>query len=100
MPSGALDVHLTDLAGEPVRNIYIEFLRFPGEPGTGGETMHVTLVGPDPDLTITGVTCRGGMGTMYQVFAEAEHYRTYGFFQRIQEDGSDRSSVRNQAEHA
>ena len=86
MPSGALDVHLTDLAGEPVRNIYIEFSRFSGEPGTGGETMHVTLAGPDPDLTINGITCRGGIGTMYRVFAEAEHYRTYGFFQRIQED--------------
>jgi hypothetical protein len=86
MPSGALDVHLTDLAGEPVRNISVELLRFSGEPGTGGETMHVTLVGPDPDLTINGITCRGGIGTMYQVFAEAEHYRPYGFFQLIQED--------------
>ncbi len=86
MPSGALDVHLTDLTGEPVRNISIELLRFSGEPGTGGETMHVTLAGPDPDLTIDGITCRGGIGTMYRVFAEAEHYRPYGFFQRIQED--------------
>ncbi len=48
--------------------------------------MHVTLAGPDPDLLINGITCRGGIGTMYQVFAEAEHYRRYGFFQRIQED--------------
>ena len=86
MPSGALDVHLTDLAGQPVRNISVEFLRFSGEPGTGGEPMHVTLAGPDPDLTINGITCRGGTGTMYQVFAEAEHYRPYGFFQLIQED--------------
>jgi len=86
MPSGALDVHLTDLAGEPVRNISVEFLRFSGEPGTGGETMHVTLAGPDPDLTINGITCRGGIGTMYRVFAEADHYRRYGFFQLIQED--------------
>ena len=86
MPSGALDVHLTDLTGEPVRNISIELSRFSGEPGTGGETMHVTLAGPDPDLTINGITCRGGIGTMYKVFAEAEHYRPYGFFQRIQED--------------
>ena len=86
MPSGALDVHLTDLTGEPVRNISIELLRFSGEPGTGGETMHVTLAGPDPELTINGITCRGGIGTMYKVFAEAEHYRPYGFFQRIQED--------------
>ena len=86
MPSGALDVHLTDLAGEPVRNISVELLRFSGEPGTGGETMHVTLAGPDPHLTITGITCRGGVGTMYRVFAEADHYRPYGFFQRIQEN--------------
>ena len=86
MSSGALDLHLTDLAGEPVRNISVEFLRFAGEPGTGGETLHVTLAGPDPDLLITGITCRGGIGTMYRVFAEAEHYRRYGFFQLIQED--------------
>ena len=86
MPSGALDVHLTDLAGQPVRNISVEFLRFSGESGTGGEPMHVTLAGPDPDLTINGITCRGGPGTMYRVFAEAEHYRPYGFFQLIQED--------------
>jgi hypothetical protein len=86
MPSGALDMHLTDLAGEPVRDISVELSRFSGEPGTGGETMHVTLVGPDPELTINGITCRGGIGTMYRVFAEAEHYRPYGFFQLIQED--------------
>src|SRR5215204_3963117 len=86
MPTGTLDLHLTDLADEPVRNISIEFLPFSGEPGTGGETMHVTLAGPDPNLTIGGITCRGGIGTMYRVFAEAEHYRPYGFFQRIQED--------------
>jgi hypothetical protein len=86
MPSGALDLHLTDLAGEPVRKISVEFRRFSGEPGTGGEKLHVTLAGPDPDLLITGVTCRGGIGTMYEVFAEAEHYRPYGFVQLIQED--------------
>jgi hypothetical protein len=86
MSSGALDLHLTDLAGAPVRNISVEFVRFSGEPGTGGETMHVTLAGPDSALLVTGITCRGGVGTMYQVFAEAEHYRRYGFFQLIQED--------------
>ena len=86
MPSGALDVHLTDLAGEPVPNLSVGCFRFSGEPGTGGETMHVTLAGPDPDLTINGITCRGGVGTMYRVLAEAEHYRPYGFFQLIQEN--------------
>jgi hypothetical protein len=86
MPSGALDLQLTDMVGEPVRNIDIELSRFRGEPGTGGETMHVSLVGPDPNLEITGITCRGGVGTMYEISADAEHYRTYGFFQLIQED--------------
>ena len=86
MPSGSLDVRLTDLTGEPVRNIYVEMTRFPGEPGTGGETMHVSLAGPDPELLVTGITCRGGIGTMYRIFAEAEHYRPYGFFQLVQED--------------
>jgi hypothetical protein len=33
MSSGALDLHLTDLAGEPVRKISVEFLRFSGERG-------------------------------------------------------------------
>ena len=46
MPSGTLDVHLTDLTGGPVRNIDIRLSRFAGEPGTGGETMHVALAGP------------------------------------------------------
>ncbi len=86
MPSGSLDLRLTDLTGDPVRNIYVELSRFAGEPGTGGETMHVSLVGPDPDLLISGITCRGGIGTMYRMFAEANHYRPYGFFQLIQED--------------
>jgi hypothetical protein len=86
MPSGALDLHLSDLAGKPVPNVSVEFLRFAGEPGTGGETMHVTLASPDPDLRVERITCRGGIGTMYRVFAEAEHYRQYGFFQLIRED--------------
>jgi hypothetical protein len=86
MPTGNLDLHLTDMTGEPVSNIAVEFSRFPGEPGTGGETMHVSLVGPDADLEVTGITCRGGPGTMYRVFAEAEHYRRYGFIQLIREE--------------
>jgi hypothetical protein len=92
MPTGALDLRLTDMTGEPVSNIDVEFSRFPGEPGTGGETMHVSLVGPDADLKVTGITCRGGPGTMYRVFAEAEHYRHYGFFQLIREERDNTAS--------
>jgi hypothetical protein len=83
--AGNLVVRLTDLSGEPVRDIDIDLTRLPGEAGTGGETMSVSLAGPDPDLTITGITCRGGPGTMYRVLATAPHYRPYGFFQLIRE---------------
>jgi hypothetical protein len=86
MPQGMLDLHLTDLAGQAVPNIEVRFTRMSGEAGTGGESLRVSLAGPDPDLTITGITCRGGPGTMYRVMATAEHYRPYAFFQLIQED--------------
>lgn len=92
MAAGNLNVQLTDLAGAAVRDIDIELTRVQGEPGTGGETMHVSLAGPDADLTITGIPCRGGPGTMYKVRAEAEHYRPYAFFQLIQEDRDNTAS--------
>jgi hypothetical protein len=92
MPTGTLDLRLTDMTGKPVSNIDVEFSRFPGEPGTGGERMHVSLVGPDADLRVAGITCRGGPGTMYRVFAEAAHYRSYGFFQLIRENRNNTAS--------
>ena len=92
MSSGNLVVRLTDLAGEPVRDVDIALNRLPGEPGTGGEAMTVSLAGPDPDLTITGITCRGGPGTMYRVLATTPHYRPYGYFQLIREDRNNTSS--------
>ncbi len=48
--------------------------------------MSESLAGPDKDLTITGITCRGGPGTMYRMLATTPHYRPYGFFQLIRED--------------
>jgi hypothetical protein len=92
MPSGSLDMQLTDLVGEPVRNVDVELSPFAGDPGAGGETMHVSLVGPDDDLQITGITCRGGIGTMFRVSAEAEHYRRYQFFQLVKEDHTNTAS--------
>jgi hypothetical protein len=89
---GNLVVRLTDLTGQPVRDIDIDLSRLPGEAGTGGETMNVSLAGPDPDLTITGITCRGGPGTMYRVLATAPHYRPYGFFQLIREGRNNTAS--------
>src|SRR4030095_1615953 len=86
MAQGTLDLRLTDLTGAAVRDIEVSFTRVSGEAGTGGESLSVSLVGPDPDLTITGITCRGGPGTMYRITASADHYRPYAFLQLIQED--------------
>ncbi|MGH9200700.1 MAG: hypothetical protein ACRD2A_05635 [Vicinamibacterales bacterium] len=92
MATGNLEVQLTDLAGNPVRDITIDLRRLSGPAGAGGEAMNVTLAGPTPELTITGITCRSGPGTMYRVLAMAEHYRPYGFFQLIQEDRNNTAS--------
>jgi hypothetical protein len=92
MPKGTLELQLTDLAGAPVRNIAVQFTPVSGEAGTGGESLHVSLVGPDSELTITNITCRGGVGTMYRVMATADHYRPYSFFQLIQEDRTNTAS--------
>jgi hypothetical protein len=54
--------------------------------------MNVSLAGPDRDLTVTGITCRGGPGTMYRVVATTPHYRAYSFFQLIREDRNNTAS--------
>ena len=92
MATGNLVVQLTDLTGEAVPNIDIALNRLAGEPGTGGETMNVSLAGPDADLTILGITCRGGPGTMYRVLATTPHYRPYAFIQLIREDRNNTAS--------
>lgn len=92
MPDGNLVVQLTDLAGSPVRDIDVDLTRVSGEPGTGGDSFEVSLAGPTPNLTITGISCRGGPGTMYRVLATADHYRPYGFFQLIREDRNNTAS--------
>jgi hypothetical protein len=86
MPVGRLDLQYTDLNGRPVKNIQVDLDRLSGEPGTGGGNVRVSLVGPDKDLEISQIPCRGGIGTMYQVTAIAPHFRPYSFFQLIQED--------------
>lgn len=92
MAKGTLVVRLTDLTGEAVPDIDIALKRLPGEAGTGGESMHVSLAGPDPDLTITGITCRGGPGTMYRVLVTTPHYRPYAFIQLVREDRNNTAS--------
>lgn len=88
MPKGDLLLQITGLTGEPVRErVTVELQRFSGQAGTGGENMEVTAsLGGATDLHITGITCRGGPGTMYVVTASIPHHRLYRFHQLIQEN--------------
>jgi hypothetical protein len=88
MPKGDLLIHIGDLRGKLVRQtIEMEFQPFSGELGTGGETMEVSFkTARASEIQVTGITCRGGPGTMYRVSASTPHYRVYSFFQLIQED--------------
>lgn len=94
MSKGDLLVQITVLTGEPVRDrVEIEMKPMSGEPGTGGEGLELsTNMGADTDLTITGVTCRGGPGTIYRMSLSAPHYRDYSFFQLVQENVVNTSS--------
>lgn len=93
MPTGNVVVALTDVAGQPVSGrIDFKLTRFDGEPGTGGESLEVSVSGSVTELTITGVTCRTGPGTMYRVSAKANHFRPYTFIQLVQENRDNTAS--------
>lgn len=86
MPEGSLRVQITDVAGQPVPfPIDIEFTRFGGEPGTGGVPSEVTCPRGVTNLTVDRIPCRAGVGTLYRVSAEADHFRAYRFIQQIEE---------------
>jgi hypothetical protein len=87
MPKGNLVVHLSDMAGELARGrVDVDLKRVSGSAGAGGENMVVSVAGPVGRLTITGIACQTGPGTMYEVRASTPNYRKYAFFQLIQED--------------
>jgi hypothetical protein len=88
MPKGKLHLHLTDLRGEALNEkVELDFTRMSGELGVGGESMEVSLkMGSETDAIISGLPCRGGLGTMYRVLASTAHYRVYSYFQRIVEN--------------
>lgn len=81
--TGELEIRLTDLTGQMVPGVRIDLEPVSGEPGSGGESRTLNVSGKVQDLTITGIPCRGGPGTMYEVSASASHYRRYSFFQLI-----------------
>src|SRR5262245_53536468 len=88
MPKGSLLIQVTGLSGIPLHDrVDVEFGRFAGDLGGGGEPMQVSFK-PEgaTDVTISGILCRGGQGTMYRVLASTPHHRVYSFFQVIQED--------------
>jgi len=92
MATGALALRITDLTGEPFAGVTVDLEPVSGEPGSGGEPLTVTLAKKASDLTITGVTCRGGPGTMYKVVARVDHFRPYAFFQSIKADRTNTAS--------
>ena len=55
--------------------------------GVGGENMEVSVtMGSETEAIISGLPCRGGLGTMYRVSASTAHHRVYSYFQKIVED--------------
>src|SRR5262245_47242336 len=93
MPKGNLVVHLSDMAGALARGrVDIDLRPVSGSAGAGGERMDVSVAGPVGRLTITGIACQTGPGTMYEVHASMPHHRPYGFFQLIQENRDNTAS--------
>lgn len=80
--TGDLEIRLTDMTGQMVPGITVDLVPVSGEPGTGGAP-RVVKAGEVQDLTIMGIPCREGPGTIYKVIASAPHYRRYAFFQLI-----------------
>ncbi len=87
MAQGDLTIRITDLVGAPVgTRVDIDIVPFSGDLGAGGERMKVSVdLGSSTELTIRGITCRGGVGTMYRFILTAQHFRPYSFFQLIRE---------------
>jgi hypothetical protein len=88
MPTGKLNLQLSNLSGTPLNDkVEIDFRPFSNDLGVGGEPMEVALnMGRETDAIISGLLCKGGLGTMYRVSASTPHYRDYSFFQTIVEN--------------
>lgn len=87
MARGTLDVGVTDLSGASIGGrVDFDLEPLSGETGTGGDGVEVSIpMGEAVVAAIGNVPCRGGPGTMYRVQATTPHYRTYSFFQLIQD---------------
>lgn len=80
MPSGTLKLDVSDLTGEPVAGLRLEF----SPQGAGGARAEVHAgESAAAGMTVRGIECLGGTGTLYQVTAGARNHRPYSFFQRM-----------------
>jgi hypothetical protein len=87
VPKGNLVVQLSEMTGDPIKGkVEVDLRRVDGANGAGGENMEVSVNGPLGQLTITGIPCQTGPGTMYEVRVSTAHHRKYAFFQSIRED--------------
>lgn len=67
MAKGNLVVHLSDMTGALVKGrVEIDLRRVDGSNGAGGANMEVSVAGPVGTLTVTGIPCQPGPGTMYE----------------------------------
>lgn len=84
MATGSLELTLTDLTGAPIQgDIDIDFVP---AANTGGDHMDVHFpANGATHFTVSNLECRPGPGTLYRVAIQAEKYRTYSFFQQINE---------------
>ncbi|NWF82876.1 MAG: hypothetical protein HXY18_03500 [Bryobacteraceae bacterium] len=80
MPTGTLKLEVSDLTGAPVAGLWVEF----APKSAGGEKAKVDAgQSARSEITVNGISCLGGSGTLYQVTAGAPHFRPYSFFQRM-----------------
>lgn len=86
MPKASLLMTLTDLRGGPIHGpVHVDIVPHTGEPGAGGDHFEITI--PDmkglTELILTGISCRGGVGTLYLIRVSTDDYQTYSFFQSV-----------------
>src|SRR5262245_55465916 len=86
MPTGSLELRITDLLDSPVEG-ELDFTFEPAENSPGGTSMEASFsVTTETDFTVDNIRCRGGPGTLYTVRAASRNFRSYAFFQMIFEE--------------
>src|SRR5262245_60981389 len=85
MPTGSLELRITDLLDSPVEG-ELDFTFEPAGNSPGGTSMEASFsVTTETDFTVSKIQCRRGPGTHYTVRATSRNFRPYAFFQMILE---------------